>query len=110
MKRKDEVARLYLPSSRRSENAQQNQQPVIIANRFRLTNKLGQGSFGDIFQAIDMAPKQGKLPDVAIKFEFLRSNRPQLMHEYEMYQALHGGGKNGSNGVHSPIHGKHRST
>lgn len=91
MKRKDEVARLGLSSSRRSENAQQ-QQPVIIANRFRLVSKLGQGSFGDIFQAVDMAPKQGRLPDVAIKFEFLRSNRPQLRHEYDIYQVLRGGG------------------
>lgn len=93
MKRKDEVARLGLSSPRKSESSQQQQQPVIIANRFRLVSKLGQGSFGDIFQAVDMMPKHGKLPDVAIKFEFVRSNKPQLRREYDIYQVLHGGGK-----------------
>ena len=60
----------------------------MVGNRFQIGRKLGSGSFGELYAAIDNAT--GK--DVALKLEPIRSAHPQLQYESRVYKALAGGG------------------
>ena len=53
-------------------------------NRFRVVKKLGKGSFGEVFQGVDLKTKQL----VAIKVERLDSTNPMLVHESRVLEAL----------------------
>lgn len=55
-------------------------------NRFRVVKKLGKGSFGEVFQGIDLKTKQ----PVAIKVERPGSTKPVLLHESRVLEALSG--------------------
>ena len=59
----------------------------IIAGHFRLKEKLGAGSFGDIWSAENL--KTGEL--VAVKIEHFGTRVPQLNFESKVYQILNGG-------------------
>eukprot|EP00792_Barthelona_sp_PAP020_P005612 TRINITY_DN2728_c0_g1_i1.p1 TRINITY_DN2728_c0_g1~~TRINITY_DN2728_c0_g1_i1.p1 ORF type:complete len:428 (+),score=102.95 TRINITY_DN2728_c0_g1_i1:50-1333(+) len=59
--------------------------PSLISGKYRVGRKLGAGSFGEIYSGYDL--EQGK--EVAIKFEFLRNNKPpQLSFEKRVYNEL----------------------
>lgn len=59
----------------------------ILKNKFRLLRKIGCGSFGDIYQAVNRSTCE----DVAIKLEPQKSRHPQLLYESKLYRILEGG-------------------
>ncbi|TPX63650.1 hypothetical protein SpCBS45565_g06460 [Spizellomyces sp. 'palustris'] len=59
---------------------------VVVGELWEVFDKIGQGSFGEVFAGEDKQTGQ----KVAIKRESSETTCPQLEHEYQMYQALHG--------------------
>ena len=59
----------------------------IIGNNYRLRQKIGSGSFGEIYEAESIKTKTA----VAIKFESLEAPIPQLEYESKIYTILTGG-------------------
>jgi casein kinase 1 len=60
--------------------------PNIVGNHFRVGKKLGQGSFGVIYEGTNLITHS----TVAIKFESRKSDAPQLANEYRSYKILKG--------------------
>ncbi|KAI5304427.1 Casein kinase 1-like protein 5 [Ascosphaera pollenicola] len=60
---------------------------TTVGGIYQVTRKIGEGSFGKIYSAIDLMNGQ----DLAIKFEKADQCNPQLSVEYRRYKALHGG-------------------
>ena len=58
----------------------------IVANKYVIVEKIGEGSFGKVYKARDK--NTGKL--VAVKLELVTSKYPQLQKEASIYQALKG--------------------
>lgn len=58
----------------------------VVGLHFRIGKKIGEGSFGIIFEGINLLTNQ----HVAIKFEPRKSEAPQLRDEYRAYRILHG--------------------
>lgn len=58
-----------------------------VGKKFRLTRKVGSGSFGDVYVGEDLSSGI----DVAIKLEKTRSKHPQLLYESKIYRILSGG-------------------
>ncbi|KAG1443621.1 hypothetical protein G6F56_010607 [Rhizopus delemar] len=61
-------------------------QRTIVGKHYEIGKKLGEGSFGIIYQGLNLLTQQS----VAIKFESKKSGIPQLKHEFKTYQALTG--------------------
>jgi serine/threonine protein kinase len=59
----------------------------VIGGRFRLRERIGAGSFGEIYAAENT--RTGRR--VAVKLEPLRAPAPQLAHESRVYALLAGG-------------------
>lgn len=59
----------------------------IVARRFQIEKKIGQGSFGEIFQAINL--ENGI--KVGVKVELTEGRYPQLVYESKIYEVLRGG-------------------
>ncbi|OMJ80499.1 hypothetical protein SteCoe_19249 [Stentor coeruleus] len=57
-----------------------------IGRKFRLSRKIGKGSFGEIFQGVNMETNES----VAIKLESKSINHPQLQYEARIYRILEG--------------------
>ena len=57
---------------------------TIINNQWRISHKIGSGSFGEIYQAIDIHIQQL----VAVKIETSDSKYPQLVDEHKVYQSI----------------------
>ena len=62
---------------------------IRIANKYRLGRKIGGGSFGDIYLAININTGE----EVAIKLEQTKTKHPQLHIECKFYKVMQGGGK-----------------
>jgi casein kinase 1 len=62
------------------------QSPNIVGVHYKLIRKIGEGSFGVIFEGINLLNNQ----PVAIKFESRLSDSPQLKDEYRSYKILSG--------------------
>ena len=62
---------------------------IRIANKYRLGRKIGGGSFGDIYLAINIHTGE----EVAIKLEQITAKHPQLHIECKFYKVMQGGGK-----------------
>lgn len=60
---------------------------VIVGGHFSLKNRIGGGSFGEIYSGEDTETHQV----VAIKLESAKSKSPQLIFEARIYQRLEGG-------------------
>jgi len=60
---------------------------IRIAGRFRLGRKLGGGSFGEIYLAIDLTTGE----EVAVKLEHRKTKHPQLHIECKFYKVMQGG-------------------
>ncbi|KAH9949960.1 kinase-like protein [Amylocystis lapponica] len=58
----------------------------IVGAHFRVGKKIGEGSFGVVFEGTNMLNSQ----PVAIKFEPRKSEAPQLRDEYRSYRTLNG--------------------
>ncbi|WFD31356.1 non-specific serine/threonine protein kinase [Malassezia sp. CBS 17886] len=58
----------------------------IVGGHFRVGKKIGEGSFGVIFEGTDLLTHQR----IAIKFEPRKSDAPQLRDEYRTYKVLSG--------------------
>lgn len=61
---------------------------AIIGGNYKLGPKIGFGSFGQIYSAVNMKTQQ----NVAIKVEDVNTKAPQLIYEAKLYQYLHGNG------------------
>lgn len=59
----------------------------LIAGRYKLLDKLGSGSFGEIFTGMNVHDNE----KVAIKLEPMKTRHPQLHYESRVYKALRGG-------------------
>lgn len=59
---------------------------TIIGQHFRVGKKIGEGSFGVVFEGVNLL--NGQL--VAIKFEPRKSDAPQLRDEFRSYRLLNG--------------------
>ena len=60
---------------------------LFIANKYRLVRKLGAGSFGEIYLAINVHTGE----EYAVKMESSSSRHPQLHYESKLYKLLQGG-------------------
>src|SRR5450432_2430722 len=58
----------------------------VVGVHYRLGKKIGEGSFGVVFEGVNLLSNQG----VAIKFERRKSDAPQLRDEYRTYKILLG--------------------
>ena len=58
----------------------------MVGGHYRVGKKIGEGSFGVIFEGTDLLTHQR----VAIKFEPRKSDAPQLRDEYRTYKVLSG--------------------
>ncbi|KAH3687327.1 hypothetical protein WICPIJ_001671 [Wickerhamomyces pijperi] len=68
-----------------SQNAQSSNSN-IVGIHYKVGKKIGEGSFGIIFEGVNALNNQ----QVAIKFEPRRSDAPQLRDEYRAYRVLNG--------------------
>lgn len=62
---------------------------VIVANKYALKRFIGAGTFGQVFEGVDIQTKEV----VAIKVEPLDALKPHLESESMIYEILQGGGK-----------------
>jgi casein kinase 1 len=58
----------------------------VVGNHFRVGKKIGEGSFGVVFEGVNLLTNQ----PIAIKFEPRKSDAPQLRDEYRSYRTLNG--------------------
>ena len=58
----------------------------VVGGHYRVGKKIGEGSFGVIFEGTDLLTRQ----TIAIKFEPRKSDAPQLRDEYRAYKVLNG--------------------
>ncbi|KAJ5066902.1 casein kinase 1-like protein [Anaeramoeba ignava] len=59
---------------------------LMVKNKYQLRHKIGSGSFGKIYKAINVKDKE----KVAIKLERIGITHPQLFYENRVYRALSG--------------------
>ena len=57
---------------------------IIVGSRFGLKRKINSGSFGDLYEGIDIRTNE----PVAIKLESTNTRHPQLSYEYKLYTIL----------------------
>uniref|UniRef100_A0A1A9WFW3 non-specific serine/threonine protein kinase n=1 Tax=Glossina brevipalpis TaxID=37001 RepID=A0A1A9WFW3_9MUSC len=60
---------------------------VIVGGKYRLSRKIGSGSFGDIYLGISIQSGE----EVAVKMESTSARHPQLQYEAKLYRILSGG-------------------
>ena len=56
----------------------------MIANKYELGTKLGNGAFGEVFLGTDIDTKK----EVAVKLEQAKAKHPQVVHEAKLYKLL----------------------
>lgn len=61
--------------------------PFVVGQHYVVSQRIGSGSFGDVFLVIDNRDKKR----LAAKFEHSNSKSPQLYYEYRVYRLLEGG-------------------
>ena len=62
------------------------QNNILIANQWQLERKLGSGSFGDVYRALNIQTRE----HVAIKLETNPNSLSQLAFEGKIYRLLQG--------------------
>ncbi|TFK75114.1 kinase-like protein [Pluteus cervinus] len=75
-----------IASSSSSHPSQPTTTNNIVGNNYRVGKKIGEGSFGVVFEGVKILTNQ----PVAIKFEPRRSDAPQLRDEFRSYRTLSG--------------------
>ncbi|XP_037730755.1 casein kinase I isoform X1 [Drosophila subpulchrella] len=73
--------------SQRSSEGEQAMPEIIVAGKYRLLSRIGNGSFGELYRAEGL--KYGE--KVAIKLESASVNYPLLPREAKIYEVLRGG-------------------
>jgi casein kinase 1 alpha len=58
-----------------------------VGSKYRLVRKIGSGSFGDIYLAVNITNGE----EVAVKMESQKARHPQLLYESKLYRILNGG-------------------
>jgi casein kinase 1/casein kinase I family protein HRR25 len=58
-----------------------------VNKKYRLSRKIGSGSFGDIYLGVNVTTGE----EVAIKLESTKTKHPQLLYESKIYRILYGG-------------------
>lgn len=61
--------------------AEQPMASSLVNNKYRITRRIGGGSFGEIYMGIGLNNEK-----VAVKFERHGARCPQLRHEYKVYR------------------------
>ncbi|KAH3681866.1 hypothetical protein WICPIJ_007172 [Wickerhamomyces pijperi] len=74
------------PSRNGSSSSNNNSNTTIVGLHYKIGKKIGEGSFGVIFEGTNMI---NQVP-VAIKFEPRKTEAPQLRDEYRTYKQLNG--------------------
>uniref|UniRef100_A0A915D8G3 non-specific serine/threonine protein kinase n=1 Tax=Ditylenchus dipsaci TaxID=166011 RepID=A0A915D8G3_9BILA len=64
-----------------------NSKEFVVGVKYKLKRKIGSGSFGDIYLAINI--QNGE--EVAVKLESVKARHPQLLYESKVYKILQGG-------------------
>ncbi|CAD8074458.1 unnamed protein product [Paramecium sonneborni] len=59
-----------------------------IGNQYKITSKLGSGSFGEVFKGVNTETNE----IVAIKLESQEAQMPQIKHEFQILSAIQGNG------------------
>ncbi|CAM0942886.1 unnamed protein product [Alopecurus aequalis] len=59
----------------------------IVGGKFKLGKKIGSGSFGELFLAVNVQTGE----EVAVKLENVKTKHPQLHYESKLYMLLQGG-------------------
>ncbi|XP_057722354.1 casein kinase 1-like protein 9 [Arachis stenosperma] len=59
----------------------------VIAGKFKLGRKIGSGSFGELYIAVNVQTGE----EVAVKLESVKTKHPQLHYESKLYMLLQGG-------------------
>jgi len=59
----------------------------IVGAKYRILRKIGSGSFGDIYLAMNITNGE----EVAVKLEQFKAKHPQLLYESKVYKILQGG-------------------
>lgn len=60
---------------------------LLIGGKYKVTKKIGSGSFGEIYTATDIDTKE----EFAVKLESTKAKLPQLLYEVKLYKVLAGG-------------------
>lgn len=60
---------------------------LIVGGKYKLVRKIGSGSFGDVYRAINITNGE----EVAVKVESQKARHPQLRKESTLYKILQGG-------------------
>nr|XP_051710573.1 casein kinase I-like [Oryctolagus cuniculus] len=60
---------------------------LIVGGKYQLVRKIGSGSFGDIYLAVNLTNSE----EVAVKLESQKARHPQLLYESRLYKILQGG-------------------
>ena len=60
---------------------------IFCQGQYRITKKLGEGAFGDIYVATSTKDEE---KEFAVKLEHKSCNPPQLLYEVKVYQYLQG--------------------
>ncbi|KAI8915925.1 casein kinase-1 [Gorgonomyces haynaldii] len=64
----------------------QSSTPNVVGNHYKIGKKIGEGSFGIIYEGLNLLNNQ----PIAIKFEPRKSDAPQLRDEYRTYKIMAG--------------------
>ncbi|EDO46523.1 predicted protein [Nematostella vectensis] len=70
-----------------SSSGSANRSEFEVGGKYRLVRKIGSGSFGDIYLAINTTNGE----EVAVKLESQKARHPQLLYESKLYKILQGG-------------------
>lgn len=74
-------------SSPSSPQSRKDSSELLVGGRYKVSRKIGSGSFGDIFLGTDSSTSD----EIAIKRESVKSRHPQLLYEAKIYRILAGG-------------------
>ncbi|OZC09613.1 hypothetical protein X798_03306 [Onchocerca flexuosa] len=81
------VLEILQTSSPKMAGVATNSRDFIVATKYKLIRKIGSGSFGDIYLAINITNGE----EVAVKMESNKARHPQLLYESKVYKILQGG-------------------
>ncbi|KAL2024961.1 hypothetical protein VTK56DRAFT_3660 [Thermocarpiscus australiensis] len=103
----DEAAALVpsLDAEDTAHSADRGNVDTLGPDKYRIENKLGEGSFGVVFKGVKLLKENPLKPleenplHVAIKFEARKCSVPQLRDEYRTYKILTDGGKTQVDGI-----------
>ncbi|KXJ14274.1 Casein kinase I isoform alpha [Exaiptasia diaphana] len=85
--RRDDMESLGLNLFIMASSSTGSRNEFIVGGKYRLVRKIGSGSFGDIYLAVNMTNGD----EVAAKLESQKARHPQLLYESKLYKILQGG-------------------